>query len=201
MDLICLSKTFCDDVKKWASRSDVIFEYTTEGSRVEKKPVETCKTNPTTGKETCSSETKIFVYINNGAWNELEVVRHIAHEVGHLESTVYKPKAKDVSKEVFVQSRLEEEGAAVMYNIKVQREILVKGGEWKNIGVNCGMGDQTECFTRYESIYNDYAAGKISANTARKKIGDLRAVEATMSGPSYRKSLEDYWDSKNPSTP
>jgi hypothetical protein len=202
MAVLCLSDTLCKDVKKWKAQG-VEFAYTTGSSRVDQKTTikETCVI--TTGKETCKEEatTKITVYINNGAWNELEVVRHIAHEVGHLESKVYKPRAEDVSRDVFVQSRLEDEGAAVMYNIKVQREILAKGGEWKNIGVNCGMANQTECHTRYESIYNNYAAGKISADTARKQVAALRANESTMSGPTYREYYGKHWDDKNPSTP
>jgi hypothetical protein len=206
MALVCESKTLCNDVKKWVALG-VKFEYTTGGAGIRQhiKTEEKCVTAGT--KWTCTEKTTTttIVYINNGDFHITGVVQQIAHEVGHLESTVVKPRAEDVPRDVFVQSRLEDEAAAVMYNIKVQREILAKTKtdtyEGTDISVNCGMANQTECHTRYESIYNDYVNKKISEGTALKKIADLRAIESTMEGIPYPKYYGDEWDKRNPSTP
>jgi len=85
----------------------------------------------------------------------------------------------------YLQVQLENEGAAVLKNIAVRREMLVNGGA--DINVNCGASD---CNTRYDAIYGQYLADN-NDDKARKAIAVLRKEESTGSGPSYENRYRD----------
>ena len=79
----------------------------------------------------------------------------------------------------YLQVQLENEGAAVLKNIAIRREMLANGGA--DINVNCGASD---CNTRYDPAYNQYLADN-NDDKARKAIAVLRKEESTGGGLSY----------------
>jgi hypothetical protein len=145
-----------------------------------------------------------IIYIQNNA-NEYGTVQRIAHEVGHVVSPLRNTWRNIEEKEAYVQRRLEDEGAAVIYNIKVRDEILQSpGGQYEDIGVNC---DIPPCSTRYSSAYDKYLNG--DADAARKDIALLRADELTgNNAETYKEYYTRSWNrrqqrqqSRNSGTP
>jgi type VI secretion system secreted protein VgrG len=89
-----------------------------------------------------------------------------------------------------MDSVLDQEGAATLSNIRIQREIKANGGG--NIGIAGTMGPH------YEAIYDQYMNGEIDEATARKKIGDIFANNERTSGSggtqTYRQHYETLYD-------
>jgi hypothetical protein len=134
--------------------------------------------------------------------NVNRVSQLIAHEAGHAQHGLA-PKVSDagLTKEQFVQRNLQrhldDEGAANFENAKVRDEIKQNGGP--DIGI---AGTQS---ARYEAIYEDYKAGRISEAEARTRMGNLFADgehPSTDPGKTYReyysKQYEDEWNTKHP---
>jgi type VI secretion system secreted protein VgrG len=113
----------------------------------------------------------------------------LSHEVGHAE---YSFQADYSSKEVYVNTCLADEGAAVMEEIKVEREINSGG----RIRITA-LGDNA---VKYNQIYDDYL-GSGDAAVARNKIGAIfRDDEITSTthepyGVYYGKGYDD-WQSQ-----
>jgi type VI secretion system secreted protein VgrG len=161
----------------------------------------------TTGQSEVREDKKIIAIQNDG--NEYGTVQRIAHEVGHVVSPIFREYD---TKEHYVDSRLADEGAAVMYNIKIQQEILQSdGGKYENIGVNCGIPPCHAQYGqpgRYDHVYAQYLEdGDFQA--ACQRIGDLRKDELTGDNKeTYQQYYKRDWDtweqeqkSKNPGTP
>jgi hypothetical protein len=113
---------------------------------------------------------------------------------GSAQETTAKETYVTTYKQAAVRKALESEGAAVIDNITIQREILASGS---NIGVDCGI---QPCEERYKAIYEQYlSSGKTpeAYDTARKAIAELRKVELAGTGELYQAYYEREWDEKN----
>ena len=135
------------------------------------------------------NESKKIVYLRNNV-NEAGTGSDLAHEVGHALKTV---PFDYTDKKAYVDSRLEDEGAATMKNLQVRDEILANSKGKKEIAVNCG---EPPCDTRYKKIWDKYLADG-DADSARKEIGELKRHELMGDG---RETYEQYygrgWDEK-----
>jgi type VI secretion system secreted protein VgrG len=66
------------------------------------------------------------ITVDKGALNDpARTVQLLSHESGHA---MYTPKDDFSSRDAYLNSKLSDEGAATLNNIKVQREILANGG-------------------------------------------------------------------------
>ena len=93
----------------------------------------------------------------------VSATRSLAHEVGHATS-LYKPDFS--SKSAYVNGALSDEGAAMMNNIKVQREILANEGP--DIGISGNAANHTGYNKAYDQFLKDGNAAK-----ARNSIGNV----------------------------
>ena len=90
------------------------------------------------------------------------LVQALSHEIGHA---LYSYKDNTSSYKNYVNAHLNDEGAATISNIKIQREIIAAGGP--NIGI---AGTNA---AGYNAIYNKYITSGVAngAATARYQIG------------------------------
>ncbi|WP_369678973.1 hypothetical protein [Burkholderia ubonensis] len=86
----------------------------------------------------------------------------LAHEVGHA---TYPLREDCSSKAAYVNSTLEDEGAATINNIKVRREVLANGGQ--DIGI---AGNSTN-HASYNKAYDQFLLDG-DADAARRAIGE-----------------------------
>jgi len=149
--LVDMSPTLKSDIEKLKAEN-WNFEYIEGYSRVSEK------------------DGKKFVYISNNG-NEAGAVNSLSHETGHALRTVPFEYTKD--KKAYMDSRLEDEGAATMKNLQVRDEILANSKGKIDIGVNCG---EASCNTRYKEVWDKYLADG-DANSARKEIAELKRPE------------------------
>lgn len=114
----------------------------------------------------------------------------LAHEVGHATFTV---DVDTSSKDAYVSAYLEGEGAAVLMNIKVQREIIANGGP------DIGMRGKRENHAFYNSQYDQFLQDN-DAERARHAIGDyygaheLTSVEVDDRAVTYEEYYGDYYE-------
>ncbi|MCL2778260.1 MAG: hypothetical protein FWD73_09670 [Polyangiaceae bacterium] len=118
------------------------------------------------------------------------VTQILAHEVGHA---TYNKPFDYCSKQAYVKSRLADEGAAVMNNIKVQREIKKNGGP--DIGINGKRANHKA----YNAAYDKYLRDG-NAEAARNAIGSKWGGEKASGtgGKTYNKDLGDRYDNPSP---
>lgn len=79
--------------------------------------------------------------------NPKDLIKVLAHEVGHAR---YDFKPDMSSKESYVRGALDDEGAATMRNIKIQREIIKSGN------IDIGIAGQHNNVPAYNSAYDQY---------------------------------------------
>jgi type VI secretion system secreted protein VgrG len=131
------------------------------------------------------------IVIDSSLKNDPTIVTQVlAHEVGHATYT----KSPDYcSKQGYVKSRLADEGAAVMNNIKVQREIKKNGGP--DIGINGKRANHRA----YNAAYDKYLRDG-NAEAARNAIGSKwgEEIASGTGGKTYNKDLGARYD--KPST-
>jgi hypothetical protein len=108
---------------------------------------------------------KVIVLDGNLRGNPQGIVQMLSHEVGHA---TYAYEHDFSSKKAFLNGTLADEGAAVMDNIKVQREILANGGP------DIGLPGNRENHQAYNKAYDQYLANG-DAQTARNTIGTIMA--------------------------
>ena len=130
------------------------------------------------------------ITVDKGALNDpARTVQLLSHESGHA---MYTPKDDFSSRDAYLNSKLSDEGAATLNNIKVQREILANGGP--DIGISGNPANQKS----YNSIYDSVKSGKMTETEAQSKIGRIfgRGEQTSVTGQDY----EDYyggWYDKN----
>ncbi len=95
------------------------------------------------------------------------VAQVLAHEAGHATNPY---EADLTSRAAYVQGALADEGAAVLNNIKVQREIIANGGP--DIGINGSSP------TAYNAIYDRYL-GTGDTAAAQQAIGQVWGSETS----------------------
>jgi hypothetical protein len=88
--------------------------------------------------------------------------RLLAHEVGHATSGLH-PDQCTMDRKTFVDTQLKSEGAAVINTIKVQREVDLGSP------ITPGLINHD----RYNDIYDNFKAGKITEDDARTEIGKI----------------------------
>ena len=154
----------------------------------------TIKLDPTSTSYYTDFENGVIV-INGGATPQ-EIVGKIAHEVGHAShgDTFVKPTAT-MTRDEFVKANVDavmpSEGAAQLNAATVRDEILKAGGPDPGI-----PGSQTAA---YQSVYDDYKAGKITRAEAIEKMGNLMGNEVPRGSTkkyrdNYAEGYGDYWD-------
>jgi WXG100 family type VII secretion target len=132
------------------------------------------------------------VRINSGL-SDLETVRSIAHEVGHV---VFDPalvqEAPGMTRDHFVAANtaimLRNEGEAQFNVTQVRDELMDQG--FPDIGIN---GAQDAEFLK---TYQDYRTGKINRDDAVQHMGDLMATEHSSRPPrpTYAQYYRDYFE-------
>jgi len=97
----------------------------------------------------------------------LEVVAILAHEISHV---LYNP-INCSSRVDYINSRLANEGAALLHEIKIIDEIENNGGEEIRSEIHFMRKSLYSHYSDYKNIYNDFNAGKIDQATAYAKMG------------------------------
>jgi hypothetical protein len=176
-DPMGVSATFGVDVARIAARSPSL------SSDLQALEAAGWTISPQTGGGSyASSSTKSIVIDTNGASPEY-IVQTIAHEVGHAR---YNGPTDTSSRAAYVDSRLSNEGAATLNNIKVQREILRNGGP------DIGIAGQPANHAAYNAAYDSYLiTGDVTA--ARAQIGAIFGNGETTS--TTNQSYNDYYGS------
>jgi type VI secretion system secreted protein VgrG len=114
-------------------------------------------------------------------------VRALTHEVGHAQYP-YKPDYS--SKAAYLNEMHADEGAAMLNNIKIQREILANGGP--NIDIS-GNPANTQA---YNAIYDQYLKDG-NAAAARTRLGELIGSKERLSypdGQTYDEYFGEWYD-------
>lgn len=113
-------------------------------------------------------------------------VQVLSHEVGHA---TYDFVIDPTSKEAFVDAYLKNEGAAIMKNIEVQREILSAGGS------DIGISGSSRNLPQYNNAYDVFLLTGDS-DSAKQSIGQvLGAGEKTSTtGQVYSDYYGDWYD-------
>ncbi|MFV8668207.1 type VI secretion system Vgr family protein [Ralstonia pseudosolanacearum] len=93
--------------------------------------------------------------------NALATTQTLAHEVGHA-TYAFKPDYS--SKAAYVNGTLADEGTATMNNVKIQREILAKGGQ------DIGIAGNSANHAAYNKAYDQFLKDG-NAEAARQAIG------------------------------
>jgi hypothetical protein len=138
------------------------------------------------------------IVINEGGTPESYVGR-IAHEVGHAAygDAPYHAPTPTMTRDQFVRLNVNEqmrsEGAAQLNAATVRREISQAGGP--DVGI---VGTQTAA---YQSVYDNFRAGRITRDQAIDQMGNLMGNESTsITGQNYRqyygRTYENFWDTR-----
>jgi type VI secretion system secreted protein VgrG len=142
-------------------------------------------------------DTKTIVIDPDDVNDTRTLVQTLAHEVGHARFVhpPYRPPS-GLTREEYVRKNLEndltDEGAANFSNARARGEITASGGP--DIGI---AGSQQE---RYQSIYDEYQAGRIDQPTAEQKMGALfgRGERTSTTNELYEdyygKGYRKFWD-------
>jgi hypothetical protein len=149
------------------------------------------------GTFTDSSRHEIVIDWRKGV-NVEDFVEALAHEAGHAEHRDQPPvRAAGLTRQQYIDRNvaldLNSEGAATFENCAVRMEILKHGGP--DVGV---AGAQS---AKYEGIYADYQAAKLTQQQAEQRMGSLYGVGERTSNTHelykdyYGKRYADQWDS------
>jgi hypothetical protein len=145
-----------------------------------------------------STGTNKQVRISAWAGNELGVVQHLAHEIGHAmywhEHGGRPPYYSATNRADFVQGRLEDEAAAVLMSITIRQEILdaTSGDRYPT---DIGIIGAYEHQDKYIAIHNQYKNGEIDEATARTRIAEWWGEEDHPSRPgTYRDAAGELYD-------
>ena len=124
----------------------------------------------------------------------------LAHEVGHANNPVTYVPPSGLTRAQYIQQNTDanmlSEANAVLNNIEARDQILANGGP--NIGIN---GQQN---AKYQAVYNDYKAGKITRDQAKQQIAQVWGANETTSnsGQNYQTYYSSIyakdWDGKYP---
>jgi Flp pilus assembly pilin Flp len=115
----------------------------------------------------------------------------LAHEAGHAMNPAPTVGPSGLTRAQYVQQNTDAslmgEAGAVLNNIEARNEIKANGGP--DIGIN-GKQDK-----KYEKIYKDYQAGKITRAQAQQQIAQVWGANETTSnsGQNYRKYYEQFY--------
>lgn len=122
--------------------------------------------------------------------NPTAATQTLAHEVGHA---TYPYKADVSSKAAYVNGTLADEGAATMNNIKVQREILAKGGP--DIGIAGNSANHAAYNKAYDAFLKDGDAAK-----ARQSMGSIFGTgeKTSTTGQTYADYYGGWYDKTYP---
>ncbi|WP_035060443.1 hypothetical protein [Andreprevotia chitinilytica] len=116
----------------------------------------------------------------------ISAVQVLSHEVGHA---LYPLEADVSNREKYINGKLDNEGAATLKNIEVQREILADSG------VDIGIAGRNANISGYNAAYDRYKRTG-NAPAAREAIGNIyrRDENASGSGLSYETYYGDDYD-------
>lgn len=118
--------------------------------------------------------------------NPKELTKVLSHEVGHAKYP-YQPDLR--SKEAYLKGVLDDEGAATMKNIKVQREIL------KSSRVDIGIAGQPKNIPTYNKAYNQYLKDGDYKSAIRKIGNEFGHGEiASTTKETYAESHGNWYD-------
>lgn len=147
----------------------------------------TIEYGPVGGGSTVNRDKKIISIDGAEKGCPAAATQSLAHEVGHA---TYPNMPDYSSKSAYVDGALADEGAATMNNIKVQREILSKGGPDIQIA-----GNSTNHAT-YNSAYDRFLKDGDAA-AARKTIGEKFGLGGMTSntGQNYADYYGGWYDS------
>jgi len=151
------------------------------------------------GKGSFTNSAKKLIVIGQPD-NDANTLSGLAHEVGHgisklpskIPATASMTKAQYVKANV--DNEMQNEGEAQFNAAQVRAELKKAGGP--DIGI---PGGQT---AKYQKVYDNYAAGKITKPQAVSQMGTLMGKETTSTPPSkpYRQYYGDWyrsnWDRK-----
>lgn len=129
---------------------------------------------------------KIITLDPNLKQNPKALVQTLAHEVGHAKH----PKAIDTrSRQEFLNSMLDDEGAATLMNIQVQREIKANGGP------DIGIAGNTGNHAKYNAIYDTYQRTGDRAKAIRD-IGQVfgQGEKTSTTGQAYEQYYGGWYD-------
>jgi hypothetical protein len=127
----------------------------------------------------------------------------LAHEAGHATNPVPLVGMSGLTRAQYIQkdvdASLMDEAGAVLNNLEARDQIQASGGP--DIGIN---GSQRK---KYQKIYSDYKASKITRAQAQQQIAQIWGANETTSntGQNYRKYYEKFytrqWNQKFPGRP
>ena len=143
------------------------------------------------GKGTYANRaTKLITIDGSEKGHPKDVVRGLAHEVGHA---MHPHKLDLSSKEAYVKSTLADEGAATLNNIRVQREILAGGGS--NIGIAGAAANHSAYNKAYDTFLKDG-----NAKAAHDAIGSVFGAgeQTSNTNQPYAKYYGDWYDKQFP---
>lgn len=131
----------------------------------------------------CNKSSKVIRLDKSLKTDSKRQVQTLAHEVGHAQ---YAGRPDASSRRTYIDSNLQDEGAATLNNIKVQREIKAAGGE--DIGIAGNPANATKYNDAYDASLKDSDAVK-----AQKAMGAVFGDGETTSttGQTYK----DYYGS------
>jgi len=135
---------------------------------------------------------KTIVLDGNLTSDPVAVVQALSHEAGHA---LYAFKPDTSSKSAFVRSALGDEGMATLSNIRVQREILARGGP--DIGI--AGGDPVKNSPAYNAAYNQFLKDG-NVVKARDAIGSIfgSGERASTTGQLYKDYYGSFYDKHYP---
>jgi type VI secretion system secreted protein VgrG len=114
----------------------------------------------------------------------------IAHEAGHALNPVNETSMSGLTREQFIKqasaNKLSGEGSATLSNLEAREQILANGGA--DIGI-AGTQD-----AKYEKIYKDYKAGKLTREQAKQQIAQVYGANEKTSNTKPPQSYQTYWE-------
>ena len=129
---------------------------------------------------------------------DADTVSHIAHEVGHGVNAqkIGIPATPTMTRDEYVRlnvnNLMQNEGEAQLNAAQIRAELKAAGGP--DIGI---PGSQT---AKYQAVYDDYAAGKVTRAEAVNRMATLMGNERVSTPPhqpyrdSYRDAYRKDWD-------
>lgn len=123
--------------------------------------------------------TKTITLDSNLKGNPKELTKILSHETGHAMHP-FRPNLS--SKESYIKDALDDEGAAVMKNIKVQREII------KSSNIDIGIAGQPKNLSTYTKAYDQFLKDGDYKSAIRKIGNEFRSGEFTST------TMETYGD-------
>jgi type VI secretion system secreted protein VgrG len=158
---------------------------------------------PANGGTYTDVDNKTIVLDANEQSNLSEAAISVSHESGHALNPNAEVQMSGLTRAEYVKqgtdAELKGEGAATLANARARDEILAAGGP--DIGI---AGGQSK---KYDAIYQQYKAGKITRDQAEKQIAQAYGKGETTSNTNqnystyYKSYYEQAWDAAYPNKP